>query len=151
MQAIENKFEVVAPINDDQRSFDRRSMLLIVDLEHSHSKFVDNDFTPSESSLIKDWDAPEVQVHVARWSQYNWKRADEILSLNKESKGKLEIFHGNIEPSDIRQGELGDCYFLSVLSILAEHPNRIRELFITQDVNHKGLYVVRMCINGEWQ
>ena len=45
---------------------------------------------------------------------------------------------------------MGDCYFLSCLSVLAEHPERIRNLFITDKVNDEGIYAVRICKNGEW-
>jgi hypothetical protein len=38
---------------------------------------------------------------------------------------KISIFDGGISPNDIEQGELGDCYFLAVLSSIAEKPDRI--------------------------
>lgn len=55
-----------------------------------------------------------------------WKRAEEIF------KGKkVEVFEGKIEPNDIKQGALGDCYFLSSLSSLAERDILIKKLFET--------------------
>ena len=36
-----------------------------------------------------------------------------------------------ITPNEIKQGVLGDCYFLSGLAGLAEFPNRVRALFST--------------------
>lgn len=53
-----------------------------------------------------------------------------------------------IEPADIKQGCLGDCYFLSVLSVLSEDPSRIRRLFITEAINEYGIYAVNICKNG---
>ena len=38
---------------------------------------------------------------------------------------ELKIYD-EIEPADVRQGDLGDCYFLSVLSVVSEHPSRIK-------------------------
>ena len=43
----------------------------------------------------------------------------------------MQIFDAKIEPADIAQGALGDCYFLSALSVLAEKPNRIVQLFVS--------------------
>jgi hypothetical protein len=36
---------------------------------------------------------------------------------------------------DIKQGFLGDCYFLAGLAALAEHPHRIFDLFLLKDKN----------------
>lgn len=47
------------------------------------------------------------------------------------------------------QGLLGNCYFLSVLSVLAERENRIKKLFITDKPNKFGLYAVKFFKNGE--
>lgn len=43
---------------------------------------------------------------------------------------------------------LGDCYFLCVLSALAEKPERIKELFYTTEVNSAGCYLVYFYVNG---
>jgi len=56
-----------------------------------------------------------------------------------------------ISPSDIRQGILGDCYFLSALSSLAVEPLRILNLFITRIANPFGIYCVKICKDGEWK
>lgn len=45
-------------------------------------------------------------------------------------KQPIKVFH-NIDPNDILQGNLGDCYFLSSLSAMAEFPKRIEKLFDT--------------------
>ena len=47
-----------------------------------------------------------------------------------------------ISPSDIKQGSLGDCYFLSSLSCLAVIPERILKLFVTKKFNQNGIYCV---------
>ena len=47
-----------------------------------------------------------------------WKRASEIYN-------KGQIFIGGVDPNDIEQGALGDCYYLAFLSALAENPDRI--------------------------
>jgi calpain-15 len=50
-------------------------------------------------------------------------------------KEKQCLFDSGIEPNDIKQGELGDCYYLSSLSVLAEYPKMIERLFETKEYN----------------
>ena len=50
---------------------------------------------------------------------------------------------------DIQQGSLGDCYFLSVLSVLTEKPHRVKKLFVSDQVISEGIFAVKMTKNGE--
>lgn len=56
-----------------------------------------------------------------------------------------------IDPSDIYQGRLGDCYFLSSISALAEREDRITRLLITKKSNKKSIYSVALNICGTWE
>eukprot|EP00941_MAST-03F_sp_MAST-3F-sp1_P004868 g4868.t1 len=42
------------------------------------------------------------------------------------------LFQDDIRATDIRQGLLGDCYFLSALASLCEHPSFLRRLFVQE-------------------
>jgi calpain-15 len=76
-----------------------------------------------------------------------WKRLPDIASL-RDSNGDMNIFFEEIEPNDIQQGELGDCYFLSSLAAIAEEPERIRSMFLNLEANEAGVYGAFMCKNG---
>lgn len=58
------------------------------------------------------------------------------------------VFSGGIDPNDINQGELGDCYFLATCSSIAEDPDRVKDLFITQQSNAAGIYLLKLWVNG---
>lgn len=47
---------------------------------------------------------------------------------------RMSIFTG-IDPNDINQGDLGDCYYLSAVSALAEFPERVEKCFVTKENN----------------
>ena len=81
--------------------------------------------------------------HIQKWDSYIWRRPSEVYG-----EGNFKVFSG-IAPSDIKQGECGDCYYLSSLSSLAEFPERVESLFITKEVNTAGCYALRFFINGE--
>jgi len=69
-----------------------------------------------------------------------------------ESKGLFppQVFYKKIEPDDIKQGKLGDCWFMCALSSLAERPELVERLFITKNYNEEGLYRIKICKNGDW-
>ena len=80
-------------------------------------------------------------VDVDAMNSYTWKRASVIYS-------PLHIFEGTIQPSDVNQGSLRNSYFLATLSSLAEVPNRVKAMFVTDKVNSAGIYMVRFFLNG---
>ncbi len=65
--------------------------------------------------------------------------------------GKRSVFSLGINPEDIIQGGLGDCYLLSAISALAERPNIIERLFLSRKANDEGIYGVWLCDTGEWR
>jgi len=94
-------------------------------------KYVDKDFPANETSIGFDVDDDVV-----------WLRADEF------NESEPQLFSDGISPNDIRQGSLGDCYFLSSLSVLAEKPERIEKLFCHHIENKFGVYCVTMYCGG---
>jgi calpain-15 len=64
--------------------------------------------------------------------------------------GRPKLFEETIDPNDIRQGSLGNCWFLAAIASLAENPALVRRLFITDEYNEFGIYQLRICKNGEW-
>lgn len=58
------------------------------------------------------------------------------------------MFDNSIDPNDINQGELGNCYYLAVLSAMAEVPRRVYNRFVTGVKNDAGIYCVTLFING---
>lgn len=82
-------------------------------------------------------------ARLKNWETYTWRRASEVYG-----PGKFTIFSG-ITPTDIKQGDCGDCYFLSSISSLAEFPKRVEDIFLTKEINDAGCYALKFYINGE--
>lgn len=59
-----------------------------------------------------------------------------------------KVFDSDINPHDVNQGELGDCYFLAFCSSMAEQPDRVRDMFITKEYNTAGIYLLKLWVNG---
>lgn len=61
-----------------------------------------------------------------------------------------DVFYEDIEPNDIKQGSLGNCWFMCALASLAERPKLVENLFITDKKVKEGVYRIKFCKNGEW-
>ena len=106
--------------------------------------FVDKDFPAQDESIIDPNDEIDDLMELG---PVQWRRIRDIPAL-VDQNGELHIFQGYIEPSDIKQGQIGDCYFLSSLAALAERPDRIRNMFLNDDANDYGVYGSVMYKNG---
>lgn len=70
-----------------------------------------------------------------------WVRARELDAF----KGKRpQLFQGDIEPDDLCQGAVGDCWLVSAFACGAEFPHAIRRMFLTREYNPRGRYRVRL-------
>ncbi|MQL72578.1 hypothetical protein Taro_004937 [Colocasia esculenta] len=106
--------------------------------------FTDQEFPPSNRSLFVDPDNPPLKLQVVS----EWMRPSEIVrECCRDSQPCL--FSGPVDSSDVCQGHLGDCWFLSAVAVLTE-ASQISEVIITPKFNEEGVYTVRFCIQGEW-
>ncbi|KAL4492424.1 hypothetical protein ABPG72_005559 [Tetrahymena utriculariae] len=103
-------------------------------------KYEDHDFLPNMNSITINPDQFLISKNIT------WKRIEQIIP-----QGEVKVFQGKIEPNDIYQGQLGDCYFLSALSTLAEEPDLISRLFEIVEYNPHGYYIVWLNHDGFWK
>eukprot|EP00980_Cylindrotheca_fusiformis_P006908 scaffold1442_cov128-Cylindrotheca_fusiformis.AAC.29 len=71
----------------------------------------------------------------------DWVRAEDLYQF----KGKRpQLFEGEIEPSDLCQGAVGDCWLVAAFACASEFPDMIRHMFLTKEYNPRGLYKIRI-------
>jgi len=95
-------------------------------------KFTDTAFPPNAKSVGGNADNGE------------WARLTDIYP-------QCNLYTDGIEPTDIYQQDLGDCYYLASVSAVAEHPDRIKRLFKNTKIEEDGKYTVSLFIEGLWK
>ena len=115
--------------------------------------FTDSYFPPEKKSLCEydsngDWILPPdgIPDDVDGWENIKFCRVDEVLDTDN-----YLVFHNGINPDDILQGSLGDCYFLSVIASLCRFPKLIENLFYIKEKSKEHCYGVYLFINGVWK
>lgn len=108
-------------------------------------RFVDSDFPPCAQSLGKTkQDSGNIE----------WIRLEDLFSAAPEGQPpqRAQLFHAGVEPSDVHQGGLGDCWLMSSIAALAEFPAVIKNLFITKRYSTYGKYTLRLfdCMKDKW-
>ncbi|KAK9123371.1 hypothetical protein Sjap_012973 [Stephania japonica] len=106
--------------------------------------FTDQEFPPSNQSLFVDPENPPPKLQVV----CGWMRPADIVKENHMNSRPC-LFAGAANPSDVCQGRLGDCWFLSAVAVLTE-VSQISKVIITPEYNEEGIYTVCFCIQGEW-
>lgn len=109
----------------------------------SSEKYADPTFLPSIESLEGFKESKSIPVDISK--KIVWKRPEQFLGTRKIS------VYEEIDPNDIRQGGLGDCYFLAACSAIAEYPHRLERIFLTKTPFSQGIYALALCLDGVWE
>ena len=75
-----------------------------------------------------------------------WLRAKDIFP-----QGKYSLFVDDISIDDVRQGSLGNCYFMSSLAAMTSIPQLIIQIFKSIYIPKNNCYEIGMNIEGEWK
>lgn len=103
--------------------------------------YIDKDFFGAKALGDHNKNDPNKESADQMAKHTDWVRAHEL----KQFKGKVpQLFEGAIEPSDLCQGAVGDCWLVAAFACAAEYPDAIRHLFVTKEYNPRGKYRVRI-------
>ena len=94
---------------------------------------------------------------------YAWSDAEEVYSSAYEAEGTVwkrasEVFTGKslwgangITPHDIRQGDIGNCWFIAGASALSEKKGRMEKVFLNtlNETSARGIYAVNFFVLGQ--
>lgn len=119
---------------------------------HKKVMYVDPMFEPNAMSIQR----PQSKKHIEDVEKITWKRA--VDCLPKKVHGDIQLFLGDIDPQDIHQGMLADCWFICSLSALAAQPSLVKGMFAhpvsasrAQEEQRHGAYRVTINKHGWWE
>jgi hypothetical protein len=79
----------------------------------------------------------------------DWTRFDATNGCVMFNKGKNNSNKGP-SPCHVRQGRVGNCWFLSALAVVAERQDLIHQIVPQHELNDKGCYQINLCLDGKW-
>ncbi len=144
---IKHIFKKIMDINKINQSYNE----ILKEINNTNQKFFDEQFPPNENTLIKGYNIIKIPKGLnlniektnlqKRFREIKWERESEILNYER-------IFGEQIEVTEIKPGEFSNSNFISVISALAEFPNRIEKIFISRTKNKNGIFSVNICKDG---
>jgi len=128
-------------------------------LKAENAKFEDPMFPAENSSLFEDPAEAEVNssaqqtfrkdqdAFLAGVTGIEWKRPKEWGN----PEDQISMWSGDIDPDDVAQGRLGNCYYLAALASCAQGDDDVllKDLCI-EDFADLGMYGVKFFHNGKW-
>eukprot|EP00697_Spironema_sp_BW2_P001381 gnl/Spiro4/11844_TR6248_c0_g1_i1.p1 gnl/Spiro4/11844_TR6248_c0_g1~~gnl/Spiro4/11844_TR6248_c0_g1_i1.p1 ORF type:complete len:668 (-),score=152.08 gnl/Spiro4/11844_TR6248_c0_g1_i1:54-1985(-) len=100
--------------------------------------FSDPDFPPNNNSIYHDPRRPTSEIT----GLAGWKRVGEICS-------NPQLFVDGANDGDVKQGGLGDCWFIGALAVIADHPDLINRLVVSAHPE-QGFYQFRFYKEAQW-
>jgi hypothetical protein len=115
---------------------------------YGKDKFVDDFFPPTEDSILSTkciW-SEESRKQLQKYGKWNFIRPELYLGND------YCVYDEKLSQNDIKQGMLGDCYFLSSLAAMTEFPGLMNLNFkFGPKKSENGYYEILMFIDEEWQ
>ena len=115
--------------------------------------FTDPLFPPNNNSLLgldSSGNPIDKVVYEQKAGRIN---TDEIgfFRPNEIFESNYCLFSDILELEDIKQGGLGDCYFITAIANLCKFPNKLKKLFKQTLKNDLGFYEIILFIDGKRQ
>lgn len=104
--------------------------------------FGDSEFPANDTSLYKDSTNPPEYANDT--PDVEWKRPHEI------APDEAMMIKDGINPGDVKQGVLGDCWLLGSFLILSTHGDLLQNLIVYDGLEY-GFAVFQFFKNGRWQ
>jgi len=123
-----------------EESAEGKHVKILQECLRTGKQWTDPEFPPTATSLIRK-STPRVR---ADWANLKWNRPEQLVEAKQP-----RLFVDPLDADDIRQGALGDCWFLSALSVLALRGDRVLESFVIKEYNKAGVFCVRFFKNGK--
>ena len=101
--------------------------------------------------IIYGNNAISVTGDTSRYLIENWKRAIDMIDRENNQIKSPKVIVNGFGCNDIGQGKLGDCWFLSALSVVAfSRLDLLKKLFHPKMINYnkKGLHIIKFFKGG---
>jgi len=121
-------------------------------ISQNFKEWTDNQFEAKRKSLclhdiMGNWIIPEYgkKAYLRGWKNIKWSRINEIKKFDH-----YDVFYEGATVDDIKQGGIGDCYFLSAIGSLCKLRGFIESHFYL-DKEDQHIYGINFFINGRWE
>jgi hypothetical protein len=101
----------------------------------TEDKFVDINFPIDDAIFWQDFG----EAGGLSTLNIEWKRVTDPGFPSSNFWGE-----NGISVRDIRQGYIGNCWIMAAMSALAEHPERVQDIMISDDKEEAGIYAMNM-------
>ena len=114
--------------------------------QENRHKFIDDGFPPCDKSLFSHEASRLKVLNKYKMNEIGWLTPEAIRVRHEDKKYKWTVYEKTPSSNDIKQGCLGNCWFLSALAVLCERPELIKQILISREYSTEGCYLIRYYI-----